>query len=173
MGKGNPPKAAEVRLREGMGPSGRGVVSHRPVPNVVIVGGRPDFDELAEPPDDLPADGKKLWREDVTRLLEVGIIDRVDRAGLEMMCTAYARAKQAGRVLKAEGLFTGGSRGQLREHPAVAIERNAWLIFFRVANDYALTPVARTRLGLAEVGRRTLSAELEDKLGRRERHIVQ
>lgn len=173
MAKGNPPVSVEQRMREGVGPSGRSVVSHRRVPEPVIVGGRPDFHELAEPPEDLPADGKRLWREDVSRLLEVGIVDRVDRAGLEMMCTAYARAKQAGRVLKAEGLFTGGARGQLREHPAVAIERQAWLIFFRVANDYALTPVARARLGLAEVGRRTLAAELEDKLGRRERHIVQ
>jgi phage terminase small subunit len=76
-------------------------------------------------------------------------------------------------VIRAEGMFAAGSSGQIRAHPAVGIEERAWTMFFRFANDYALTPVARTRLGLAEVGRRSLAAELEDKLGRRDRTIVQ
>jgi P27 family predicted phage terminase small subunit len=167
------PKPIEQRLKEGVSASGRSDVSHRQVPRPVMIAGRPDVDELAEPPDYLPADAKALWRRDVQRLVEVGIVDRVDRGGLEAMCTCYARALQAGRVIKAEGLFAAGGHGQIRAHPAVAIEQQSWMMFFRFANDYALTPVARTRLGLAEVGRRSLTAELEDKLGRRERTIVQ
>lgn len=149
----------EVRQTQGR------AVSHRGVPEAVQVGGRATPDDLAEPPDDLPADAKDLWRRDVATLVEVGIVDRVDRAALEGLCIAYARAKQAGRVVKSEGFFTGGSRGQLREHPAVKIERESWRMFLTLAEQYALTPVARTRLGMAELGRRTLQADLHERLG--------
>ena len=50
--------------------------------------------------------------------------------------------------------------------PALRVERDAWQAFLRFAEQYALTPVARTRLGLAELHRRTLAEELDEQLGR-------
>lgn len=156
--RGRRPKPVEQRIAEGN-------PGHRPLPEPLLVAGRLTANELAAPPDDLPADAKRLWLGDVQRIIDAGIADRVDRASLEALCVAYARAKQAGRVVSKVGLFTEGSRGQLREHPAVKIERESWTWFQRMAEQYGMTPVARTRLGQAELHRRTLAAELEDKLG--------
>jgi P27 family predicted phage terminase small subunit len=95
----------------------------------------------------------------------VGIVDRVDIPVLEQLATQYARIRQAQRVIAEVGHFELGSRGQVKEHPALKIEREATRTFLTLAEQYALTPVARTRLGLAELHRRTLQAEMTDALG--------
>jgi P27 family predicted phage terminase small subunit len=84
---------------------------------------------------------------------------------VEAMCTQWARAQQAGRVIAEQGHATLGSTGQIVEHPALSTERNAHQLFLRFAEQYALTPVARTRLGLAELERRSLAAEMDAALG--------
>jgi len=71
---------------------------------------------------------------------------------------------KSGRAIAKEGMFTFGSRGQPREHPAVRIERDATVLYLRAAEQFGLTPVARTRLGLAELHRRSLHAEMDRAL---------
>jgi hypothetical protein len=68
-------------------------------------------------------------------------------------------------VIATDGHFVRGSVGQLREHPAIRIEREATAMFLKIAEHYALTPVARTRLGLAELHRRTLAQEMGGAFG--------
>lgn len=114
----------------------------------------------------MPDDGKDLWRNEIQRLVEVGAIDRVDRPALELLCITYAHARQAQRVVAKVGHFAFGSRGQPREHPALKIYREETAAFYRMAENWGLTPLARTRLGLAEVHRRSLEAEMDDALGR-------
>jgi P27 family predicted phage terminase small subunit len=163
--KGRKPHPVEQRVREGN-------PQKTPLPEPLLVAGRPALGEIAEPPDHLPRDAKEFWWTDVDRLVEVGIIDRVDVPVLEMLATQYARWRQASRVVAVEGHFTLGSAGQIREHPAVKIEREAHSLFLKTAEHYALTPIARTRLGLAEVHRRTLAAEMQDALGAPDLHPV-
>lgn len=151
--RGAKPKTVETRIREGN-------PSKRPLPETVLVGGRPDVHELAEPPAHLPDDAKEWWNESVTRLVEVGIVDRVDLPILEQMAIQYARMRQAQRVLAVDGHFVRGSVGQLRPHPSLKIEQDATQLFFKMAEHYGLTPVARTRLGLAELHRRSLQQEM-------------
>jgi P27 family predicted phage terminase small subunit len=153
---GPPPKPIEQRLREGN-------PAKRPLPEPVLIGGRPD--ESLEPPDDLPPDGRLAWNEVVPTLAEAGVLDRVDRLALEAMCAAWARAKQAQRLVASQGHFVRGSRGQLREHPSLRTEREATMLFLRYAEQFGLTPAARARLGLAELKRRTLKAEFDAALG--------
>ncbi len=136
------------------------------MPEPLLVAGRPDLQEMAEPPSYLDEDAKEFWRLSVVRLVEVGIIDRVDTPVLEQLATQYARIRQAQRVIADVGLFARGSVGQMREHPAVKIEREATTQFLKLAEHYALTPIARTRLGLAELHRRSLHKEMESGLGR-------
>ena len=159
--RGRKPVPAEQRRLEG----GRDV-SHRAVPDVLLVAGRP-ADQLDIPPDDLPRDAQEYWRATVARLVEVGMIDLVDDAALRMLATQYARWRQAGRVVAEDGHFARGSVGQLREHPAVKIEREAHGLFLKTAEHFGLTPMARTRLGLAELHRRSLHAEMERRPRRR------
>jgi P27 family predicted phage terminase small subunit len=156
--RGRKPKPAEQRRLEGN-------PGKRPLPDTVIVAGRPDVAEMAEPPDYLPEDGKDFWSETVAWLIDLGIVDRIDRFALEQVATQYARIRQAQRVIKADGHFARGSTGQLVEHPALKIERSATDLFLKLAEHYALTPIARTRLGLAELQARSLASELQDVLG--------
>ena len=138
---------------------------HRPDPHPVVLAGRPTAEDIAEPPEHLPPEAKELWRRDVRTLIDVALVDRVDRGALEAMCIAYARALQAGRVIVADGLFVANGRGVPTIHPAVRIERDAWDAYLRLAEHYGMTPIARIRLGTAELGRRSLQAELQDKFG--------
>jgi P27 family predicted phage terminase small subunit len=132
------------------------------MPAKVEVGGPPR--ELPQPPEDMPEDARKVWEVTVPRLAAIGLLDVVDSFALEAMCTQWARAKQAGRVLAEQGMVTLGSTGQLVEHPALASERQAHQMFLRLAEQYALTPVARTRLGLAELKARSIANEVQGAL---------
>jgi hypothetical protein len=87
---------------------------------------------------------------------------------LEQLAVQYARIRQAQRVLAVDGHFVRGSVGQLRPHPALKIEGDATDRFLKLAEHYALTPIARTRLGLAELHRRSLAEELNAGLGKPE-----
>jgi P27 family predicted phage terminase small subunit len=157
--RGRKPKPVEERRLEG----GRDV-SHRSTPEPMLVAGRPAH-EFDEPPDDLPHDAQEFWRSTVSRLIEVGMLDLVDEVALRMLSTQYARWCQAGRVVAVDGHFVRGSVGQLREHPAIRIEREAHGLFVKTAEQFGLTPMARTRLGLAELHRRSLHSEMERALG--------
>jgi P27 family predicted phage terminase small subunit len=150
--RGRPPKPVEERVRDG-------TPGHRPLPEVLLVSGRPDLQELAEPPETLPREAKEFWHDVVLELVKIGMVDRVDRPVLKQLAVQYARIEQAQRVLAQDGHFTRGSVGQLKEHPALKIEANATALFLKLAEHYGLTPVARTRLGLAELHRRTLEQE--------------
>lgn len=156
--RGRKPTTIEQRILTGN-------PQRRPLPLPVQVGGRPDPELLKEAiPPDLPDDGRALWEFAVDQLIEKRIADVVDLPALEGLCIHYARAKQAGRVVASEGHFTRGSQGQLKEHPALKIEREAWSLFWKMAEHFALTPVARTRLGLAALEGRKLQDELNSSL---------
>jgi phage terminase small subunit len=95
--KGRPPKVTQARRREG-GTERQGTVSHRPLPEPVIVAGR---NVPIAAPDDMPEDARSLWEEIVRQLAEAGIIDRIDLPMLRDYCVQYARARQAARLIDA------------------------------------------------------------------------
>jgi P27 family predicted phage terminase small subunit len=156
--RGRKPKPVEQRIAEGN-------PRKHAVPQPMLVSGRPNLHELDEPPEHLPPEAKEFWTTSVTRLVEVGIIDRVDIPVLEQLAVQYARIRQAQRVLAQDGHYSRGAAGQLKRHPAMDIEQNATATFLKIAEHFALTPIARTRLGLAELHRRSLATELNDGLG--------
>jgi P27 family predicted phage terminase small subunit len=153
--RGRKPTPIEQRVRQGN-------PQRRPLPAPVVVGER--VDQL-EPPADLPEEAREAWREVVPKLSESGLLQGVDRLALELMFTQYARAKQAGRVVAEQGHVALGSTGQITEHPSMATERNATNLFAKFMEQYGLTPVARTRLGLAELERVSLAKQMERELG--------
>jgi P27 family predicted phage terminase small subunit len=156
--RGRPPKPREQRVLEGN-------PGKRPLPEPVVLGGRPDLKEMIEPPSHLHPDAKDFWKDSVVRLVEVGILDRVDTPALEQLATQYARIRAAQRVIDEAGYFARGSTGQIKEHPALKIEERATNLFLKLAEHYGLTAIARTRLGLAELHRRSLAQELTEGLG--------
>jgi len=157
--RGRKPKPVEQRRLEGTD------VSHRPLPTPLLVAGRPDLQEFAEPPEHLTEMAREFWADIIVQLVQVGMIDRVDRPTIEMICTTWDEYMKADRVVRDQGFFAAGPSGTIREHPALKMRRLARAEFFKYAEQYGLTPMARTRLGLAELHARTLEQELDSKLG--------
>jgi P27 family predicted phage terminase small subunit len=152
------PKPVEQHLREGTWRGDR----H---PQPVLVAGRPELEELREPPAHLTTAAKTFWSEIVVRLIEVGMIDRVDRPALEMLASSYGNWHEARKIRSQLGAFDKGSTGQTRIAPWVRLEEQALEHFMKLAEHFAIGPLSRTRLGLAELHRRTLAVELEEALG--------
>lgn len=152
--QGRKPKPTEVRVREGN-------PGKRPLPDPVAVGGRPK--EIPDPPDGLDEDAKDLWREAIPAIWEIGVMDTIDMPALEIMCTAYGRVVQARRIIAKQGVLSRGSTGQLTEHPALATERASMSLFLKYAEHFALTPIARTRLGLAQLDAQNALEQFQSK----------
>ncbi|MBB4663170.1 phage terminase small subunit P27 family [Conexibacter arvalis] len=122
-------------------------------------------EELVDPPEHLPKDAQEFWREVVPQLASIGMVDRIDKVVLELLCTQYARARQAQRVVTEDGHFALGAAGQIKEHPAVKIEREATIVFLRLCEQVGIGPVARARLGLASLHGRALANEMDSAFG--------
>lgn len=155
------PKPAALRSAEG-GTAKRGAVSHRPVPAVVEIA--PPLHDL-RPPKELGREGRQLWRERVVPLVELGVVSEADRPAVTAMCQHWERMQRAQRVLDVQGYFVPGSMGQMVTHPALRIVNDASTHFLRYATEFGLTASARVGLGLADVARRTLQHDLDERLG--------
>lgn len=166
MAAGRKPKPVEQRVAEGN-------PGHRPLPDVVKLPGAYVTEQtFAEPPDHLPDSAKTWWLKAVPVLRQAGVLETVDEAALEMMAVQYARMRQAGRIVDRDGPVARGSTGQFKEHPMLETERKAMGAFLRLAEQFALTPVARTRLGLAALQARTLHEELNKGLGEPKLEVI-
>jgi P27 family predicted phage terminase small subunit len=113
----------------------------------------------------LPDAAGDLWDEAVEMLIEAGAAQLIDGAAIQQMCIAYAHAEEARQIISAEGMISVGYRGQPVEHPAVRIFERSSALFLRYAEQFGLTTLARTRLGLIDVKRRTLTTSIQDRLG--------
>src|SRR4051794_28305836 len=91
-GSGRKPTPVEQRKLEGN-------PGHRPLPEPLLIAGRPHLHELMEPPPHLPVEAHAFWTETVAHLVDCGLVDRVDAAALDQLATAYARWRQAGQVI--------------------------------------------------------------------------
>lgn len=89
---------------------------------------------------------------------DVNMAERFARTLASMR--AYRSAKQ-----KVGNLVALGSTGQLVDHPLVATERASARLLLRFANEFALSPAARARLGLAVLEGKSLERELDDDIG--------
>lgn len=118
-----------------------------------------------EPPADIPPEGQAMWMEVLPVLSHYGGLRTVDLPALKSMCLMWARAEKANQVLNEQGYFTQGSTGQMVEHPAIRMERDARMAFLRHAEQFGLTWIARSRLGLSEATRSAVLAGLEASVG--------
>lgn len=74
------------------------------------------------PPKHLSSTARKLWRD----IISTHAIEHANQfALLRSACDAFDRAEGARQILAAEGITTKDRFGQLRAHPACAIERDA------------------------------------------------
>lgn len=165
--KGMPAKPAALRALEG-GTKANGAVSHRPIPAKVEVA--PVLEDT-EPPAELGPAGKTLWREVVAELIKIGMVTTADRPAVILMCRHWEHVVGSQRTLEEDGYYSEGSMGQMVVHPAMRVFLDSSTAYLRFAQHFGLTPSARVKLGLNDAARRTLQADLEDKLGYNPRKV--
>lgn len=166
--RGRKPKPAEARDLEG-----GSAISHRPQAPAAVVGTAIDVvngDTLAAP-DYLPVEVVDVWNEIVPPLIEVGLARSVDVPALEALCTHVAIARHAFEALTKNGHLDLDSfvdytdKGVPVVSPYHRIYRDSWRDALKLAEHYGLTPISRTRLGIAALQQKGLAEQLKSIMG--------
>ena len=79
-------------------------------------------------------------------LEEKGIIEDVDDAAIKMLAYNYSTFIKANKIIEDEGLTVTSDRGNVSEHPAVKIARDAQTQAMKVMAEFGLTAKARCKL---------------------------
>lgn len=166
--RGRKPKPAPVREREG-----GSAVSHRPEAPEAAVGQALDVvnGDTLPAPAYLPVEAREVWNEIVPALLEVGLARSVDVPALEALTTHIAIARNAlghlmdGDALDLESFVSYTDKGVPVVSPYHRIYRDSWREALKIAEHYGLTPISRTRLGIAALQQKSLAEQLRTVMG--------
>jgi P27 family predicted phage terminase small subunit len=135
------------------------------MPEPVVLSAKLDPLNLPEPPDDMPEEGVELWEDVLPWLVQVNVIQTIDLPSFTQMCRVFATAERARKVVDEQGYFALGSGGQISEHPAMKVLQTSQMMFLRHAGEFGMTTMARTRLGLMDVQRRSIQQDMDWTLG--------
>lgn len=110
-----------------------------------------------------------LWYEIAALLIDGNILAGGDILVLESLVEAILIAREAYEELRGEGTVVttqnaSSGRSSQKTNPSFKVWRDARIFVLRLAEQYALTPSARARLGLAIGQGRKLAAEIGDGL---------
>lgn len=76
-------------------------------------------------PDNLEPEARTYMQNVLQMLEDNGIIENVDEAALQMLAHNYSTFIKASKIVEKEGLTITSDRGNIAEHPAVKIARDA------------------------------------------------
>lgn len=143
MGKRGPaPLPTALKAARGTRRKGRELPGKEPTPKA----GEPPVPESVR----LDRDALKCWSRLVPMLLKLKLLTEADAWALESLCVHYARATQAEREIRAKGLTVTTAWGTIQTNPAVGIARASWAEMNKVAQQFGLTPSARTKVRATE-----------------------
>jgi P27 family predicted phage terminase small subunit len=94
----------------------------------------------------LSDEAKKVWRRTVKQLAQMGVLYESDGDALAAYCEAVSRHAAASKMVQAEGILVEGRNGLLVKNPAVQVARDAEATIKSFAQEFGLTPSARTRI---------------------------
>ena len=156
--RGRKPIPIDVRRRTG---DYRG---HAPRQAALGAGRLGSADPMPRRPSNLSAHQARAWRELVTVLRKMSILDRADAAMVEAAAIFLGRAREARDALAQPGveLLTRSARG-FTTNPLLVIERESLSQFRQLAEHLGLSPMARTRLPGSSG--RTMEDEINAVLG--------
>lgn len=93
------------------------------------------------------AEEAKAYIEDVLLMLEQsGIMEDVDEAAIQMLAHNYSTFIKANKIIDEQGLTVTSDRGNIAEHPAVKIARDAQTSALKVMAEFGLTAKSRSKL---------------------------
>ena len=100
------------------------------------------------PPSTLDREAAAEWRRVVPKLAEIGMLSKVDRAGLAEYCRVWSMLQRCHATLKEEGDYLESLKGHLYPHPAGAMMVKLSTVLRAYLSEFGLTPAARARLAV-------------------------
>lgn len=109
--------------------------------------GEPKPGKKAPPcPKWLEPEAKKEWRRLAKKMEQLSILTEVDMAAFAGYCQAYARWKEAEEFITQHGSIFRTKSGYVQPVPQVSIAQTYLKIMNRFAEQFGLTPSARSRI---------------------------
>lgn len=105
--------------------------------------------EPIAPPEGISAEVRAVWDFTVHHLAAMGTAAASDRDALRAYCEAVVAHHKASEILAKTAVLIKGIHGNLVRNPALQIQRDAAHTIRAFAQEFGLTPSARTRI---EVG---------------------
>ncbi len=151
--RGRKPKPTAIKELEG-NPGKRPMNTHEPKPPK----------KAPTCPKWLDAEAKKEWKRLAPYMEKLGILTEADRAAFASYCQAYSRWKAAEEFMTRSGtmIFKTPS-GYWQQLPQVSIAQTYMKIMNKIAEQFGLTPSARSRIIAGDED--PAVDEMEDLLG--------
>jgi P27 family predicted phage terminase small subunit len=111
-------------------------------------GTEPDFERVTKmprPPGFFDAIARMEWRRVGPELIEKELLTVADMAAFTLYCLNVSRVVAAERLIAEEGMVVESFHGS-KAHPAVLIARQCGAEVRKFAQEFGLTPSARTRV---------------------------
>lgn len=93
-------------------------------------------------------EAKKYIQEVISMLNSNGLIDNVDEAAIKMLAYNYSTFIKASKIIEEDGLTVVSDRGNIAEHPAVKIAKDAQTQALKVMAEFGLTAKSRSKMNV-------------------------
>lgn len=103
-----------------------------------------------EAPAHLNDDAKEVWDHTVKQLTAMRVLAPADRDALFAYCEAVAMHRRASRLLDDSAILIKAENGNMIPNPAVRVQRDAAVIMRGYAQEFGLTPSARSGIRRAD-----------------------
>jgi len=100
-------------------------------------------------PAELSDEAKKEWRRLTKELAAAGLLTRMDREALALLCAAYARWVEAEAAIRKYGLVIKSPSGFPMQSPYLAIANKALDQVRLLLAEFGMSPSSRTRVQVA------------------------
>lgn len=102
------------------------------------------------PPEGMTREVRAVWDFTARHLETMGLAMPSDRECLRAYCEAVVDHARAAEIVAKSALLIKGIQGGMVRNPAYQIKRDAARTMLRFAQEFGLTPSARSRIELAE-----------------------
>lgn len=103
-------------------------------------------------PDEVSNDVRQVWDYTLRELSIMGIAYAADRDALLCFCEAVVTHRRACAVLAQTAILVKGLHGNMVRNPALQIQRDAAAVIRAFAQEFGLTPSARSTIRAQEAG---------------------
>jgi P27 family predicted phage terminase small subunit len=105
-------------------------------------------------PQDAEPEVREVWDYTLAQLAYMNVVTLADRDALLVYCTAVVTFRKATRLLVSSSVLIKGIHGSFIRNPLVQIQRDAASIIRAFAQEFGLTPSARSQIHATVAGER-------------------